>query len=186
MANSRWFHDEFSQENGLDWLPLIALNARYTENRSLRDNALTGILVDQILSSTANQDLHAPLSSSYHYLLSLGQRHNPRGHDGLANLRAALLWVLSNSIKVHDSQDHTEDSPPLVFDPPVLERGRWPEVGDVRSFDFVNDLSGEEWVEWVTRLKALIMGVSLSGLKPGPFQDRNRFCRDPDGFCGRI
>ncbi|PVF97761.1 hypothetical protein CPB86DRAFT_759745 [Serendipita vermifera] len=181
MAKFRWFYDEFSQANGLDWLPLIALNAIHTEDRTPWDNALTEILVDQILSSTANQDLHVPLSSSYHYLQSIGQSHNPRDHHGLANLRTALLWVLNNSTRVHDSQDRTEESP-LVFDPPVLEREDWSQVGDIRSFDFVKDLSGEEWAEWVTKLKVLIMGASLGGLKPGPFQNTNRFCRDPDGI----
>ncbi|PVF97762.1 hypothetical protein CPB86DRAFT_413646 [Serendipita vermifera] len=186
MANFRWFYDEFSQANGLEWLPLIALNARYIEHQTLQDNALNDILVDQILFSTANQDLHAPLSSSYHYLQCIGQSHNPQDHDGLVNLRTALLWVLNNSNKVHDSQDRMEESSPLVFDPPVLERNRWPAVRDVRSFDFVKEMSGGEWEDRATRLKVLIMGVSLGGLKPGPFQDRNRFCRDPDGGCGRI
>ncbi|PVF97746.1 hypothetical protein CPB86DRAFT_413539 [Serendipita vermifera] len=186
MADSRWFYDEFSQANGLDWLPLIAFNAIHTEDQALRDNVLTEILFDQILYSTASRDVHAPLSSSYHYLQSIGQSHNPQDHHGLANLRAALVWVFKNSTRVHDSQDRAQESSPLVFDPPVLERKDWPEVGDVRSFDFVKDMSGEEWEDWATRLKVMIMGVSLGGLKPGPFQDRNRFYRDPDGFCGRI
>ncbi|PVF97747.1 hypothetical protein CPB86DRAFT_826271 [Serendipita vermifera] len=186
MAKFRWFSDEFSQVNGLDWLPLIAFNAIHTENRALRDNVLTEILVDQILSPTANQDVHAPLSSTYHYLQSIGQSHNPRDQDGLANLRAALMWIFTNSTKVHDSQDRAEESSPLVLNPPVLEREDWPQVGDVRSFDFVKDISGEEWEEWVTRLKVMVMGASLGGLKPGPFHDSNRFCRDPDGPCGRI
>ncbi|PVF97760.1 hypothetical protein CPB86DRAFT_873940 [Serendipita vermifera] len=186
MANFGWFYDDFSQANGLEWLPLIALNHIHTYDRTLRDNALYEILVDQILSSTAKQDVHAPLSASYHYLQSIGQSHNPRDHGGLANLRAALLWVLNNSTRVHDSQDRAEESSPLIFDPPVLERGDWPTLEDFRSFDFMNDLSGEEWAEWMARLKVLIMGASLGGLKPGPCQDRNRFFRDPDGFCGRI
>ncbi|PVF96427.1 hypothetical protein CPB86DRAFT_762266 [Serendipita vermifera] len=186
MAQFQWFYDEFSQANGLDQLPLIALNAINTEDLRLSNNALAEILVDHILSSSANQEVVAPLSCSYHYLQSLGQSRNSSDHHRLANLRIAFVWVLNNSIKFQDSQDPTESLSPLVFDPPVLEREYWPTVRDVRSFAFVNDLSGEDWEDWVTRLKVTIMGVSLGGLKPGPLLDRNRFCRDPDGLCGRI
>ncbi|PVF97757.1 hypothetical protein CPB86DRAFT_734357 [Serendipita vermifera] len=186
MAKFRWFYDEFSQANGLDWLPLVALNAVHIKDQTLRDNALAEILVDQLLSSTANQDIQAPLSSSYHYLQSIGQSHNSLNHYQLANLRTALLWILCTSTKAHDSQDHAEESSPLVFDPPVLERYRWPTVGDVRSFGFIKDLSSDEWEDWLTRLKILIMGASLGGLNPGPFQDGYRFFRGPDGCCGRI
>ncbi|PVF96426.1 hypothetical protein CPB86DRAFT_874976 [Serendipita vermifera] len=186
MAKFQWFYDELSQANGLDWLPLIAFNAIHGEDIRFLDNALAEILVNHILSSAANQEVIAPLSCSYHYLQSMGQCHNSSDHHRLANLRVTFVWVLNNSIKVHDSQDTAESSAPLLFDPPILEREDWPTVGDVRSFDFVNDMSDEEWDDWVTRLKVMIMGVSLGGLKPGPLQDRNRFCRDPDGLCGRL
>ncbi|PVF97763.1 hypothetical protein CPB86DRAFT_873943 [Serendipita vermifera] len=186
IAKFRWFYDEFSQANGLNWLPLIALNPIHLEDQMLQDNVLTEILVDQILSSRANRDVQAPLSSSYLYLQSIGQSHNPRDHYELANLRTTLLWLLNNSTKVHDLQGRTEESSPLVFDPPGLEREDWRTVRDIRSFDFVKDMYGEEWEDWVTKLKVMIMGTSLGWLKPGPLQDRNRFCRDPDGFCGRV
>ncbi|PVG03067.1 hypothetical protein CPB86DRAFT_869980 [Serendipita vermifera] len=186
MAKFQWFYGEFSQANGLEWLPLIALNPIHPEDRTLWDNALAEILVDHILSLTVSHDIQEPLSSSYHYSQSIGQSDNPLDHHRLANLRTALLWVLNNSTNVHDAQDRADSSSPLVFDPPVLEREAWPTVGDVRSFDFVKDMSGEAWEDYVTRLQVLIMGTSLGGLKPGPLQDRNRFCQDPDGFCGRI
>ncbi|PVG03064.1 hypothetical protein CPB86DRAFT_869977 [Serendipita vermifera] len=186
MTEFPWFDDEFSQANGLDWLPLIALNAIHPRDRRLLNNVLAEILVDHILSSRANRDIRAPLSSSYHYLQSIGQRRNPQDHDGLANLRTALLWVLDESTEAHDSHERTNESSPLVFDPPILERVGWPRLKNVRSFEFIKDMSDEEWEDWVTRLKVMIMGVSQGGLKPGPFQNRNRFCRDPDGVCGRM
>ncbi|PVF92406.1 hypothetical protein CPB86DRAFT_877907 [Serendipita vermifera] len=186
MAKFQWFYDEFSQANGLDWLPLIALNAIHTEYLVPSDNALAEILVDHILSSAVNQDVVAPLSCSYHYLQSIGQSCNPRNHHILDNLRTTIVWLLNNSIKVHETQYPAKSSSPLVFDPPVLEREDWPTVGGVRSFNFIKDMSGEEWEDWVTRLKVMIMGASLGGLKPGPLQERNRFCRDPDGLCGRL
>ncbi|PVF92402.1 hypothetical protein CPB86DRAFT_877904 [Serendipita vermifera] len=181
-----WFYDEFSRANGLDWLPLIALNAFHPMDRISERYALTGILVDCILFWTASRDIQVPLSSSYHYLQSIGQSHDPQDDHRLSNLQTTLLWVLNSAIKVHNSQNHPESSSPLVFDPPILGRYGWPTVGGVRSFDFVNNMSGEEWGDWVTRLKVMIMGASLGGLKPGSFHDRNRFCRDPDGLCGRI
>ncbi|PVF92404.1 hypothetical protein CPB86DRAFT_819657 [Serendipita vermifera] len=147
-------------------------------------HVLTEILVDHILSSTASRDVQVPLSSSYRYLQSIGQSYNPRHYYGLDNLRTTLLWVLNGATKVHYSQTRPDLSSSLVFDPPVLERFDWSTSGDVRSFNFVNDISGEEWEEWVAGLKVMIMGISLGGLKPGPLQDRNRFCRDPDGLCG--
>ncbi|PVG03065.1 hypothetical protein CPB86DRAFT_869978 [Serendipita vermifera] len=186
IAKFRWFYDEFSQANGFEWLPLIALNALQTEGRTLQDNAMSEILVDYILSSTVNRDIQVPLSSCYHYLQSIGQNHNPLDHHGLTNLRTALLWVLNNSTKIRDSKDHAESSSPLVFDPPVLQRYQWPKVRGIRSFGFVKNMHGEEWEGWVSKLKVMIMGASLRGLKPGPCQDMNRFCRDPDRFCGRI
>ncbi|PVF90853.1 hypothetical protein CPB86DRAFT_821014 [Serendipita vermifera] len=91
MVDFRWFCEEFSRANGLDWLPLIALNTLPTQGRAPRDGTLTEILVDQILSSTANRDIQATLSSSYHYLQSIGHRRKPQHHDRLVNLRTALL-----------------------------------------------------------------------------------------------
>ncbi|PVF97753.1 hypothetical protein CPB86DRAFT_413590 [Serendipita vermifera] len=104
----------------------------------------------------------------------------------LFNLRVSLLWALYRSIKVYNMRNHVEPPLSLRFEPPVLEREYWPTVGDVRTFSFIRDLSGGEWKTWVDRLKVLIMGASLGGLKPGPSQNTDRFRRDPDGFCGRI
>ncbi|PVF92405.1 hypothetical protein CPB86DRAFT_877906 [Serendipita vermifera] len=184
-SSNSWFYAEFSQANGLDWLPRIVLNAVHHWDQIPKHYSLTEILIDHILSSTVNRDVQVPLTSSYHYLQAMGQSHNPQYYHGLANLESTLLWVFKSATKVHNSQSHAESPSSLVFDPPVLERGDWPTIRDVRSFDFVNDLSGEEWKEWVTRLKVMIMGASLGGLKLGPLQDRNRFFRDPDGLCGR-
>ncbi|PVF92408.1 hypothetical protein CPB86DRAFT_877909 [Serendipita vermifera] len=181
-----WFYDEFSQANGLDLLPLIAFYPLHPTDPIQGPNALEEILVDHILSSTANRDVRKPLLSSYRYLQSIGESHNSRDYHGRTNLEIVLRWVLNSATKVHDSTNHPESSSPLVFDPPILERGDWPTVGDIRSFDFVNDISDEEWEDWVIRLKVMIMGAPLGGLKPGPLQDSNRFCRDPDGLCGRI
>ncbi|PVF92409.1 hypothetical protein CPB86DRAFT_791186 [Serendipita vermifera] len=186
VISHSWFYDEFSQANGLYWLPLIVLNALPPWDQMPRCYALTEILVDHILSSTASRDIQVPLSTSYYYLQSIGQSHDPENYPRLFNLQTTLLWALNSATKIHNSQTHLKSSSSLVFDPPALEREDWPTVGDIRSFDFVKDLSGEEWENWVTGLKVMIMGASLGGLNPSPFQDRNRFYRDPDGLCGRV
>ncbi|PVF96429.1 hypothetical protein CPB86DRAFT_816424 [Serendipita vermifera] len=180
MPQFRWFYDEFAQANGLDWLLLIALNSVHYSDRTSENYVLTGILVDQIVFSTVNRDVQVPLTFSYYYLQSISQSHNPQDDYGLPSLHSALVWAFDNSINVHDSQGRAESSSPFAFGPLVMP------VEVVRSFNFVNDLSDEEWEDWVTKLKVLMMGVSLGGLEPGPLQDRSRFCRDPDGLCGRI
>ncbi|PVF97752.1 hypothetical protein CPB86DRAFT_826273 [Serendipita vermifera] len=185
MAGFSWFYEEFSRANGLDWLPLISLHVLHPSDRKLKAHALTEILVDQILFSTANQDVQMPLLCSYYYLQSIGQTLL-RSHNQLANLRVALVWVLKNSIKVYNYRVHMKSLSPLVFDPPVLERIHWPTLGEVRSFDFICNLLDEEWEQWTSQLKVLIMGSFIGGLKPSPFQNANRFYRDPDGICGRV
>ncbi|PVG03048.1 hypothetical protein CPB86DRAFT_724598 [Serendipita vermifera] len=201
MNRHQWFYEEFRQANGLDWLSHIALNdvppsdllphfdldATPSYEGICPSDVLTETLIDQIISSSANSDVQVPLSSSHCYLQSLTQSsakfyYESDGHY-LINLRTALLWILNNSIKVHDSKDSLS---PSIFSPPTLERGDWPVVRDVRPFNFIKSMSGEQWQEWVERLDVLIMGTSLGGLKPGPLQNKNRFCRDPDGVCGSI
>ncbi|CAG8452974.1 9391_t:CDS:2, partial [Acaulospora colombiana] len=184
LANDEWFYEEFSEANGLAWLPLIAQNDIYTEDQSLKENILTEILIDQILFSTANRNVQVSLLSSYHYLQSIGQTWTQIGDQShrLPNLQAALIWVLNHSIKLHNSKILAASSFSLI-DQPNLERYNWPTVGEVRSFSFIKDMSDEEWQEWVARLRVLIMGASLGGLKPGPLQNRGRFSRDTDGLC---
>ncbi|PVG03069.1 hypothetical protein CPB86DRAFT_811182 [Serendipita vermifera] len=38
MASFRWFYEEFSHANGLDWLPLLALNALHLMDRAFENN----------------------------------------------------------------------------------------------------------------------------------------------------
>lgn len=185
ITKFQWFHEEFSQANGLDWLPLIAQKALHPDDRFLGNDALTEILVDQTLFSISNQDAQSLLSSSYHYLQVIGQglaqilkRSN---HRQLSNLRIAFLWALHHSRMIYNSKEDIESSTPPTVNPPNLKRFDWPTVGEIRSFDFVKTMSEEEWQEWVTRLKVLIMGTSRGGLKPGPLQNKGRFLRDPDG-----
>ncbi|PVG03049.1 hypothetical protein CPB86DRAFT_793958 [Serendipita vermifera] len=190
IVQYRWFYGEFRRANGLDWLPLIALNNTHPGDRILLNDILAEVLVDQILSSAASQDIRAPLLSCYHYLESLGQiparsLYESNG-QGQSNLQRTLLWVLTESVKICNSEGYFESLLPVVSRPPLLNRRFWPAFGEVRSFDFVRDLSDEEWHEWVARLKVLIMGATLGGLKPCPVQNKNRFSRDPDGVCSLV
>jgi hypothetical protein len=213
MIRYRWFYNQFSQANGLKWLPLIALNG--TEMRggatSVRDRTiwtdhildnvtLQDLLIDQIIFSSANEQINPPLVSLYSYLQSIGTRaaQDPDSSSESSRqiiLRHALSWVLDNSIKTRTSIGDTQDSIP-VFDHESfhfakvglrkLYRYKWSSPGDIRSFNFVKDMSNEDWEEWVVRLRVMIMGSRLNGLRSGPTYEDHRFFRDPDGICGSL
>ncbi|PVG03063.1 hypothetical protein CPB86DRAFT_779957 [Serendipita vermifera] len=181
IVQFQWFYEEFHRANGLDWLLRIAQNGIHPDDRLLKNDILTEILVDEILFSAVSQDIQVPLSMSYRYLQSVGESAPQTQYEsniqGLANLKIALLWV-------HDSKDRAELSSRRVLIPANLERLYWPSHGKIRSFRFVSDMSNKQWQKWVERLKILIMGTSLGGLRPGPVQNGSRFFRDPDGVCG--
>ncbi|PVG03071.1 hypothetical protein CPB86DRAFT_822594 [Serendipita vermifera] len=212
MIRYRWFYGEFSKANGLEWLPLIALNGTETRggDASTRDRAiwpdhvlddvtLQDLLIDQVIFSSANERIGPPLNSLYHYLLSIGTRSTRHPEDSsesfrMITLRHALSWVLDKSIKVQHSIGSAQDSPNDIFNPETfhfakvglrkLYRYKWSSLGQIRSFDFVKDMSKEEWEEWITHIKVMLMGTTLNGLRSGPTYDSHRFSRDPDGVCG--
>jgi hypothetical protein len=104
----------------------------------------------------------------------------------LANLKLALVWALENSIQIRGSTSDDGTLPSLS--PPKLDMSGRPSLDglELHSFDFIWGMSDEEWEEWMANLKGMIMGAGLGGLKPGPFYEQNRFCRDPDNVCGRV
>jgi hypothetical protein len=185
-----WFYEEFNHANGLRWLPIIAQKSTHHDDHNCLHCLLANILVDHIVFSIDNRTIQVPLSCSYTYLQAMGidsteSVRESINHD-LANLKAVIVWVLENSVRVHNST--SEDGVLPVLYPPELDTREWRslDVFELHSFDFIRGMSDTEWEEWVTHLKAMIMGARLGGLKLGPFYDQNRFCRDPDNVCGRV
>jgi hypothetical protein len=190
IAPYRWFYEEFNRENGLHWLPIIAQNSTHHDDHDYLHCLSMNILVDHIVFSIENQTVQVPLSCSYTYLQAMAIDSTKNSQDlinhSLANLKIALVWVLGNSVRVHNST--LEDGTLSTLNPPVLDRLGWPSPDglELHSFDFIRVMSDEEWEEWIANLKGMIMGASLGGLKPSPFYDQSRFCRDPDNGCGRV
>jgi hypothetical protein len=205
LVRFRWFYEEFTQTNGLYWLPLIAMNDIYTRNsdsraETVRDgDALPNLLVDQIVFSTANQEIDLPLSSTYKYLQSLGTMpvlHSSDTHkgNGLHRLQAALLWVFERSVEARDAINGAQDpSTQIAYRESLqfatiglqkLNRYGWPSAGEIRSFEFVKYMSDDRWEMWIERLKVLMIGTKLGGLNVGPLSGKNRFIRDPESICG--
>jgi hypothetical protein len=114
------------------------------------------------------------------------------GNEELANLRDTLIWVLQTATKTRneDSSHESNKGPELDNLPFATIAHRKVQThglaypGQVRSFEFTRGMSDEEWEEWSTRIKTMIMGVRLGGLGCGPVYAVHRFVRDPDGTCG--
>jgi hypothetical protein len=196
-----WFYEQFTMANGLEWLSCVGLSDPWSCSIILR------LLVDQIIFETATPHLHTALECSYICLQTLrGARFLPlvldddrsmdsrlmvRG-DELANLRKTLIWVFQTATKTR-----SEDGPHELSKEPELDNLPFATIahqkvqmhglaspGQVRSFEFTRGMSNEEWEEWSTRIKTMIMGVRLGGLGCGPVYAVHRFVRDPDGTCG--
>jgi hypothetical protein len=187
-----WFHEQFTIANGFNCLPNIGL-ANY-ENR----DTILEFLVDQIVFESTSPDLNGPLKCTYMCLQTLHPAELTIGSTidqdfettdiELLKLRDALIWVLEKAAKARDDVS----LPPLAGEPEApafatigirrTEENISP--GRIRSFEFARKLSREEWEEWSSSVKVLVMGVSLHGLGCGPVHGGYRLSRDPDGICG--
>jgi hypothetical protein len=184
-----WFHKELAGIDIVKWFPLIILyNPEYTSK-------ILEALINQIILSQGWDDINIPLESLYHCLMvitpeqntlrDVGQTlswamncakyaRNPpvdRNFDGATDI-LKLVTIGRKRIKfgiINDSEEQIEraDAPPF----------------ELRNFDFMQDMSDEEWIEWNARMKILILGTKLNGLKHGPSYNKDRFSRDPDGVC---
>jgi hypothetical protein len=194
-AHFPWFQGQFAVANGLEWLYTIGLGDHKSQDVILE------LLVDQIVFESASSDLNGPLECSYICLQTLrrsNEGQNEEQHHGiivehdfsttLLDLREALAWVLRNAYKMRSERGllASEDE----FKVPTFAKigRRKNEIqrhpGRIRSFKFAREMSNEEWDEWSSRVKTMVMGVDLRGLGCGPVSTQHRFTRDPEGICG--
>jgi hypothetical protein len=190
-----WFYAEFNKADGLRWLPLIILN------RPSCIHAVLQLLVDQIVFSSASEDINTPLSCTYQCIQVFGSifpsgkpyyaRIANSGLSELANLRDALLWVLRKSMAVREHFNTPRKSSLDASELPhfatiaIKKRRRYGiQDGEARSFDFVMDMSDGRWDEWKAMLRTMVMGISLGGL--GVETSRTNRVEDPIGICAPV
>jgi hypothetical protein len=174
-----WFHRELVNVDILRWFPPIVLH------RPEHTSKFIQVLVNQVVLSQGFEDINIPLECLYHCLMA-----TPLERDILQRVGQALAWAMDCANYVRDPQvdrdpERVIDALRLVnIDHGAESRGE-ASVSPImpRNFDFVTNMSEEEWVGWTTGVKALILGTRLGGLGYGPHYSRNRFRRDPDGVC---
>jgi hypothetical protein len=191
ISHHSWFPEQFAIANGFNYLPNIGLGDYMN-----RDTILE-LLVDQIVFDSTSPDLNGPLKCTYMCLQTLHLAKSTivdpilgMTDKELSNLRDALIWVLEKAAEAHGKVP----LPALEGEPEVLafatigiRRDRQNiSQGRIRSFEFGREVSSEEWEEWSSSIKVLIMGGSLGGLGCGPVYAANRLSRDPDGLCSWI
>ncbi|PVF97159.1 hypothetical protein CPB86DRAFT_760725 [Serendipita vermifera] len=196
ITKYEWFYEEFNKANGLNWLPPIILN------RPSSAHAVLQLLVDQIVFPSASEGVGSPLSCSHQCIQVLGtivgQISRKKSRTGIitsqfgevTNLREALLWVLNKAIVTHDLPDSSRAGSFEMIELPhfatiAIKKRRWYGAQDdeTRTFEFVKDMSGEEWDDWTANLRAMIMGISLGGLNVESTYRANKLLKDPDGIC---
>jgi hypothetical protein len=193
IVHSSLFHTEFAMVNGFEWLSTIGLGDYGNQENMVK------LLIDQVVFESASPDLSGLLESTHiclQTLRGLASEHEwikwiAEGGEipNIASLYLALRWIHDNFIKMRYG---TPVPLSETFDIPFFaligrkKKLRKQSPGRIRSFDFVGKLSVEEWEEWLSRVKILVMGVKLGGLGCGPTHAQHRFARDPDGVCGHI
>jgi hypothetical protein len=163
------------------------------------------LLVDQIVFESATSDLNRALQYSYICLQTLRDGiiqpitdlENPTYLDAheykeLEWLHDALVWVMNSAVTArNEDEPRPLDKPsevPKFATMAIRNTTEWELTSprDIRSFGFARDMSDEEWKTWMARLKAMIMGITLGGLEPGPVYAMSKFIRDPDWVCGSV
>jgi hypothetical protein len=151
--------------------------------------------VDQIIFESTSPDLNGPLECTHMCLQSLRPAEftidsiiDPNlGMKELLNLRDALIWVLKKAAKARDQVSipalEGELEVPAFATIGIRRQKHDSSLGRIRSFEFVRELSRDEWDEWSSSVEVLIMGTSLYGLGCGPVHGASRPSRDPDGIC---
>jgi hypothetical protein len=154
--------------------------------------------VDQIVFDSTSPDLDGPLKCTHLCLQTLHpaelaidlttDRNTGTTDEELLNLRDVLIWILETAAKARDKvslptlEDELEVS---VFATLDFRRTQYTgSPGRIRSFEFAREVSSEEWEEWSSSVKVLVMGASLRGLGCGSVHGACRPSRDPDGICG--
>jgi hypothetical protein len=192
ISHRPWFPEQFTIAEGSNCLPNIGLTDY--ENR----DTILELLVDQIVFESTSPDLNGPLECTHMCLQTLGPAEltidstidpNLGTKDKeLLHLRDALIWILAKAAKAHDAlSPPTLEGQPEVLGFTAIDVRRIKQnisPGRIRSFGFAREVSSEEWEEWSSSVKVLIMGTSLRGLGCGPVYGAYRPLRDPDGICG--
>jgi hypothetical protein len=171
-----WFHKELASVDTLRWFPLIVLyNPEHTSK-------ILQVLIHQIVFSQGIDFIGIHLESLYHILLVITSRRR-----FLRRATEVLSWVMARAGYTRDPQvnqgpDESIDILKLVIIDQREEGIGMPPM-ELRNFDFVTNMPDEEWAEWTTRMKVLILGTKLGALKDGPRYSKGRYSRDPDGVC---
>jgi hypothetical protein len=174
-----WFHQQLIGVDILRWFPLVVLY------RPEHTSTILEALVDQATLSQGFEDINIPLECLYRCLIVISSENYIARHIG-----EALSWAMGCAERARDSQIGQDPAgasytPRLVtFERRVVQRDRI-DMSQIepRTFDFVTNLSEEEWKEWITRMKTLKLGTQLGGLGYGPRYSRDRYSRDPNGTC---
>jgi hypothetical protein len=174
-----WFHRELVNVDILRRFPPIILYRPEHTSKFLQ------VLVNQLVLSQGFEDISIPLECLYHCLMVTSP-----DQDILHRIGQALSWAMDCADRARNPQvdrnlERAIDVLELVT---IVREEESEEEASVslivpRSFDFVTDMSDEEWTGWTTEVKALILGTRLGGLGYGPRYSRDRFSRDPDGVC---
>ncbi|CAG8741640.1 15457_t:CDS:2, partial [Acaulospora colombiana] len=146
------------------------------------------LLVDQLVFESAAMDISGPLECVHMCL------QNPKGiaseplfymaynlddQGEISHLRKALMWVLHNATAMRHAEGPPSPSEKDTVVPEFAvlavrraEQSGSASPGRLRSFEFVKNMSDEEWEEWSARIKSMVMGINLRGLEPGPIHDQ--------------
>jgi hypothetical protein len=171
-----WFYKELASVDTLRWFPLVVLyNPEHTSK-------ILQVLINQTVFSQGIEFIGIPLESLYHILLVIASRRR-----FLRRATEILSWVMAHAGYTRDPQVNQGPDRSIDILKLVTINQRDEGIGippmELRNFDFVTNMSDEEWAEWTTRIKILILGTMLGGLKYGPGYSKVKYIRDPDGVC---
>jgi hypothetical protein len=179
-----------SDANIIEWFPLIVLY------RPEQSSKILEALINQIILSQGFEDIDIPSECLYCCLMAITSEESI-----LQDVGRALSWTLNRAEYMRDPQSNQDVGDAMdILKLVTIGRREKHFLGgihgnekqmegvdvppfELRGFDFVQDTPDEEWTEWNTRMKILVLGTKLNGLKHGPSYNKDRFSRDPDGVC---
>ncbi|PVF90905.1 hypothetical protein CPB86DRAFT_803216, partial [Serendipita vermifera] len=207
VSRFSWFNDQFRIANGLSWLSRIGLSdprltcvvLQLLVDQIIFESANMDINGPLECSFICLQTLRgfSPIdrgdnNSGWNDELSDGisegssDRNDDSDGQELSHLQEALMWILHNATTMRNTgalppSDGDFKAPEFATIAIRKVEDGLASPGQPRSFEFVKDMSDEEWEEWSGRIKSMVMGINLGGLEPGPMYARHRFLQDPDG-----
>jgi hypothetical protein len=173
------FHRELVNVDTLRWFPQIVL---YKPEHTPK---ILEVWINQTVLSQGIEDIDILFESLYRILLVVTPVQRI-----LRRVRKALYWIMIRAEHTHSPYvNQDQDEPINILKLVTIDlEAEWVDgIGappiELRNFDFVTNMSDEEWAEWTTRIKILILGTRLGGLKYRPGYSKVKYIRDPDGVC---